>query len=67
MWNDNNNSALSIIFNSFIIITIIPSVIACRVSPEQKRLVVRLVKKGVHPTPVTLSIGEECFVVMLFL
>eukprot|EP01034_Spumella_vulgaris_P026143 gene26144-32677_t len=34
------------------------SVIACRVSPEQKRLVVRLVKRGVTPTPVTLSIGD---------
>ncbi len=30
------------------------SVIACRVSPEQKRLLVRLVKRGVFPTPVTL-------------
>jgi magnesium-transporting ATPase (P-type) len=34
------------------------SVIACRVSPEQKRLMVRLVKRGVHPRPVTLSIGD---------
>ena len=34
------------------------SVIACRVSPEQKRLMVRLVKRGIHPRPVTLSIGD---------
>ena len=34
------------------------SVIACRVSPEQKRLIVRLVQKGVTPTPVTLAIGD---------
>jgi magnesium-transporting ATPase (P-type) len=34
------------------------SVIACRVSPEQKRLVVRLVKRGVESRPVTLSIGD---------
>ncbi|CAM9803620.1 unnamed protein product, partial [Ectocarpus sp. 12 AP-2014] len=34
------------------------SVIACRVSPAQKRLIVRLVKRGVVPTPVTLSIGD---------
>lgn len=34
------------------------SVIACRVSPEQKRLVVRLVKRGIYPRPVTLSIGD---------
>eukprot|EP01038_Epipyxis_sp_PR26KG_P007214 gene7214-9844_t len=34
------------------------AVIACRVSPEQKRLVVRLVKKGLKPQPVTLSIGD---------
>jgi len=33
-------------------------VIACRVSPEQKRLMVRLVKRGVYPRPVTLSIGD---------
>jgi phospholipid-transporting ATPase len=34
------------------------SVIACRVSPEQKRLMVRLVKRGIHPRPVTLAIGD---------
>lgn len=34
------------------------SVLACRVSPEQKRLLVKLVKKGVHPHPITLSIGD---------
>ncbi|CAN0436616.1 unnamed protein product, partial [Laminaria digitata] len=34
------------------------SVIACRVSPAQKRLIVRLVKRGVVPTPVTLAIGD---------
>jgi phospholipid-translocating P-type ATPase (flippase) len=38
--------------------TMCKSVIACRVSPEQKRLVVRLVKKGIQPRPVTLSIGD---------
>jgi len=38
--------------------TICKSVIACRVSPEQKRLMVRLVKRGVYPRPVTLSIGD---------
>lgn len=34
------------------------SVVACRVSPAQKRLIVRLVKRGVVPKPVTLSIGD---------
>ncbi len=34
------------------------SVIACRVSPSQKRLLVRLVKKNVVPKPVTLAIGD---------
>jgi phospholipid-translocating P-type ATPase (flippase) len=34
------------------------SVVACRVSPAQKRLVVRLVKAGVKPMPITLSIGD---------
>lgn len=33
------------------------SVIACRVSPEQKRLLVRLIKRGVSPQPITLAIG----------
>jgi len=34
------------------------SVIACRVSPKQKALLVRLVRKYVLPTPVTLAIGD---------
>lgn len=34
------------------------TIIACRVSPEQKRLLVRLVKRGVFPRPLTLSIGD---------
>lgn len=34
------------------------SVVACRVSPAQKRLLVRLVKKGVKPKPITLAIGD---------
>jgi magnesium-transporting ATPase (P-type) len=34
------------------------SVIACRVSPKQKALLVKLVKQFVVPTPVTLSIGD---------
>ncbi|CAM9416596.1 unnamed protein product [Phaeothamnion confervicola] len=34
------------------------SVVACRVSPKQKSSIVRLVKKGVKPTPVTLAIGD---------
>ena len=33
-------------------------VIACRVSPSQKALIVRMVKKGVKPKPVTLAIGD---------
>eukprot|EP00941_MAST-03F_sp_MAST-3F-sp1_P005138 g5138.t1 len=33
-------------------------VIACRVSPLQKALLVRMVKKGVSPTPITLAIGD---------
>lgn len=33
-------------------------VIACRVSPLQKALMVRLVRSGVTPTPVTLSVGD---------
>ena len=33
-------------------------VLACRVSPEQKRLAVRLVKKGIPGRPVTLAIGD---------
>mmetsp|Transcript_27964 Transcript_27964/g.34016 ORF Transcript_27964/g.34016 Transcript_27964/m.34016 type:complete len:417 (-) Transcript_27964:166-1416(-) len=34
------------------------SVIACRVSPKQKALLVRLVRSYVSPTPVTLAIGD---------
>ena len=33
-------------------------VVACRVSPSQKALLVRLVKKNVVPRPVTLAIGD---------
>eukprot|EP00941_MAST-03F_sp_MAST-3F-sp1_P001023 g1023.t1 len=32
--------------------------IACRVSPLQKALLVRLIKDGVEPTPITLAIGD---------
>jgi magnesium-transporting ATPase (P-type) len=34
------------------------SVICCRVSPSQKRLVVAMVRGGCEPEPVTLSIGD---------
>ena len=34
------------------------SVIACRVSPKQKALLVKLVKEFVKPEPVTLAIGD---------
>ena len=34
------------------------AVIACRVSPSQKALIVRLVKKNVFPGPMTLAIGD---------
>jgi phospholipid-translocating P-type ATPase (flippase) len=34
------------------------SVLACRVSPKQKAQVVELVRKGVRPEPLTLSIGD---------
>ena len=34
------------------------SVIACRVSPSQKAAIVRMVKYGVTPMPVTLAIGD---------
>merc|ERR1719330_1197633 len=33
-------------------------VIACRVSPMQKALMVKLVREGVKPTPVTLAVGD---------
>ena len=38
--------------------TLCKSVVACRVSPAQKRMLVRLVKKGVRPKPITLAIGD---------
>ena len=34
------------------------SVICCRASPSQKRLVVAMVRGGCEPEPVTLSIGD---------
>mmetsp|Transcript_18717 Transcript_18717/g.24115 ORF Transcript_18717/g.24115 Transcript_18717/m.24115 type:complete len:1378 (+) Transcript_18717:63-4196(+) len=34
------------------------TVIACRVSPKQKALLVRMVKTYISPTPVTLAIGD---------
>jgi len=34
------------------------TVIACRVSPKQKALLVRMAKKYVYPKPVTLAIGD---------
>jgi magnesium-transporting ATPase (P-type) len=34
------------------------AVIACRVSPQQKALIVRLVRKGISPAPMTLAIGD---------
>lgn len=40
------------------IATICKTVVACRVSPEQKRLMVRMVKLGISPRPVTLAIGD---------
>ena len=33
-------------------------VVACRVSPAQKALMVKMVREGIHPTPVTLAIGD---------
>lgn len=40
------------------IATICKAVIACRVSPSQKALIVNLVKKNVYPMPMTLAIGD---------
>ncbi|GMI06729.1 hypothetical protein TrLO_g8035 [Triparma laevis f. longispina] len=40
------------------IATICKAVIACRVSPSQKALIVKLVKKNVYPMPMTLAIGD---------
>jgi len=34
------------------------AVVACRVSPQQKALIVKLVKRNVEPMPVTLAIGD---------
>ncbi|KAL7575732.1 hypothetical protein ACA910_003065 [Epithemia clementina (nom. ined.)] len=34
------------------------AVIACRVSPKQKALLVNLVRQNVSPTPITLAIGD---------
>uniref|UniRef100_A0A7S2CW43 Phospholipid-transporting ATPase n=1 Tax=Octactis speculum TaxID=3111310 RepID=A0A7S2CW43_9STRA len=34
------------------------AVIACRVSPAQKQLIVKMVKTGLSPSPITLSIGD---------
>ena len=34
------------------------AVIACRSSPKQKALLVNLVRKNVHPEPITLAIGD---------
>ena len=31
---------------------------ACRVSPSQKALIVRMVKRGIAPPPMTLAIGD---------
>eukprot|EP00602_Paraphysomonas_sp_CaronLab_P005224 CAMPEP_0185037446 /NCGR_PEP_ID=MMETSP1103-20130426/31882_1 /TAXON_ID=36769 /ORGANISM="Paraphysomonas bandaiensis, Strain Caron Lab Isolate" /LENGTH=1289 /DNA_ID=CAMNT_0027575425 /DNA_START=341 /DNA_END=4210 /DNA_ORIENTATION=- len=41
-----------------ILARICKSVLACRVSPEQKRLLVKLVKRGISPHPITLAIGD---------
>ena len=38
--------------------TLCSAVIACRASPAQKRMLVRLVKRGVKSNPLTLSIGD---------
>ena len=35
------------------------AVIGCRVSPKQKRDIVKLVKDNMTPTPITLSIGAR--------
>jgi phospholipid-transporting ATPase len=37
---------------------IMRAVIACRVSPKQKADIVRMVKTGVSPSPMTLAIGD---------
>ena len=38
--------------------TMCKAVIACRVSPSQKMQIVAMVRKGVKPEPMTLSIGD---------
>eukprot|EP00735_Rhodelphis_limneticus_P010030 TRINITY_DN2907_c2_g4::TRINITY_DN2907_c2_g4_i1::g.4143::m.4143 TRINITY_DN2907_c2_g4::TRINITY_DN2907_c2_g4_i1::g.4143 ORF type:complete len:1247 (+),score=388.28,sp/P98200/AT8A2_MOUSE/42.59/0.0,E1-E2_ATPase/PF00122.15/4.7e-16,Hydrolase_like2/PF13246.1/1.9e-13,Hydrolase_like2/PF13246.1/1.5e+04,Hydrolase/PF00702.21/2.8e-06,Hydrolase/PF00702.21/0.00042,HAD/PF12710.2/9.5e+03,HAD/PF12710.2/1.4e-11,Hydrolase_3/PF08282.7/2.8e+03,Hydrolase_3/PF08282.7/0.011 TRINITY_DN2907_c2_g4_i1:61-3741(+) len=60
-----DGAALAIIFddqdlkNNFLkLACICKVVIACRVSPAQKALIVRLVKKGLNPSPMTLAIGD---------
>ncbi|CAM9707233.1 unnamed protein product [Chrysoparadoxa australica] len=42
----------------FQVASVCTAVIACRVSPKQKAVLVRMVKKYVEPKPVTLSIGD---------
>ena len=34
------------------------AVVACRVSPQQKALIVKMVRTGVTPAPMTLAIGD---------
>ncbi len=34
------------------------SVLACRTSPAQKARIVEMVKTGIHPSPITLAIGD---------
>ena len=34
------------------------SVLACRTSPAQKAKIVEMVKQGIHPSPITLAIGD---------
>jgi len=38
--------------------TMCKAVIACRVSPSQKMQIVAMVRQGVKPEPMTLSIGD---------
>jgi hypothetical protein len=45
-------------FDCLSLLQVCKSVLACRVSPEQKRLLVKLVKNQVVPRPLTLSIGD---------
>ena len=32
--------------------------ICCRISPQQKSQIVKLIQKGINPTPMTLAIGD---------